>query len=174
MPFTVDVVPFALNDVLEPFRLADRFLSDWDDNSYGGSGQLRQARPNRSDFSSWIQNELQQQHGGQLVAKDNGLEMNLNVSGYKPEELAIDVNDGYMTVSGKHEEKSDDGRKFVSRSFSRTHSLPKNVNMDGIKSSLIDGKLLRVEAPLKAIEQPKERVVPINVTRGNKDAVKKA
>lgn len=165
----MDILPSQRNDIFEPLRLVESFFDGWEGL----------ACPTRRDYNDWIESGLKcgNNGGGKLVAKDNRLELNLNVSGYKPEELKVDVNDGYLTVSGKHEEKSEDGNKFVSRSFSRTHSLPKNVNTGGIKSSLIDGKMLCVEAPLQAIEQSKDNEVPINVNRekdNNKDTEKYA
>ena len=101
--------------------------------------------------------------------KDN-YQVALDVHGYKPEELQVSVDNNCLTMSGKHEERSKDGRNFVSRQFTRSFTLPESVDVEHLKSSLAaDGRTLRIEAPVKqqAIQQaPKE--VPIAVQFKNK------
>merc|ERR1712183_1157933 len=50
---------------------------------------------------------------------DSKLEVSLDTSQYRPDELSVAVSDGVLLVEGKHEEKAEDGSKMVSRSFSR-------------------------------------------------------
>merc|ERR1712025_340647 len=51
------------------------------------------------------------------------MEVSLDTSQYRPDELKVMVNDGVLTVEGKHEEKAEDGSKKVSRMFSLTYLL---------------------------------------------------
>lgn len=94
--------------------------------------------------------------------------VNLNVRGYKPEELTVQVDDQSLILSGRHEEKSEDGSRCSAREFKRVISLPKEVDVEKLKSCLaIDGRTLKIEAPIKAIEPPKEqpKEIPIQVTK---------
>merc|ERR1711976_80131 len=50
---------------------------------------------------------------------DTKMEISLDTSQYRPDELKVMVSDGVLTVEGKHEEKAEDGSKMVSRMFSR-------------------------------------------------------
>lgn len=111
---------------------------------------------------------LQNQLGNQMqVNNETGnLQLALDVHGYKPEELNVCVEDGRLTMSGKHEERSEDGNHFVSRQFTRSFTLPESVDAENIKSSLAsDGRTLRIEAPVRqAIKEPeKPKEVPIQV-----------
>lgn len=62
-------------------------------------------------------------------------------------------------MHAKHEEKSEN--RSVYREYNREFLLPNGVNPELIKSSLSKDGVLTVEAPLPAIEGPKERTVPI-------------
>merc|ERR1711963_1301965 len=55
---------------------------------------------------------------------DTKMEVSLDTSQYRPDELKVMVSDGVLTVEGKHEEKAEDGSKMVSRMFSRKYTLP--------------------------------------------------
>merc|ERR1711944_356449 len=46
---------------------------------------------------------------------ESKMEVSLDTSQYRPDELKVMVNDGVLTVEGKHEEKAEDGSKMVSR-----------------------------------------------------------
>jgi len=112
-----------------------------------------------------------------LVPRD-AFEVKLDVSGFKPEDLTITLQDRTLTITGKQEEKSEDGSCCSSRSFSRSFVLPKNVNIDDMKSCLAsDGRTLRVEAPLMAIEEKKEeppKEVPLQIKRVETSEAKKS
>jgi len=106
---------------------------------------------------------------GGLVPRDDAFEVKLDVSGFKPEDLNITLQDRTLTITGKQEEKSEDGSCCSSRSFSRSFVFPKNVNIDDMKSCLAsDGRTLRVEAPLMAIEEKEEKLpkeIPLQIKR---------
>merc|ERR1712012_1023574 len=58
------------------------------------------------------------------------LEVSLDTSQYRPDELKVSVSDGVLMVEGKPE----DGSKMVSRMFSRKYSLPASTKHDEVVS----------------------------------------
>jgi HSP20 family protein len=79
----------------------------------------------------------------------------------KPEEIDVEVRDDVLTISGKHEEsteeKDEDERVVRSErhfgSFSRSISLPPEVGAEDITATCKDG-VLEVTVP---VPEPKER-----------------
>ena len=79
-------------------------------------------------------------------------ELSLDVTGYKPYELSVSVDpfDNKLSLSGKHEEKSIDGSKYISRQFKQSMTLPSGIDVNRIGSKLgWDGRTLKVTAPVK-------------------------
>merc|ERR1711963_174654 len=57
------------------------------------------------------------------VGEDNSrMEVRIDASEYKPEELKVSVQSGRLLVEGRHEEKKEDGSGYVQRSFSRSYT----------------------------------------------------
>merc|ERR1712233_252851 len=96
---------------------------------------------------------------------DNKVEVHLDTSGYKPDELKVQVEGGIVRVEGKHEEKSEAGAVMVSRQFVKEYALPESSKAEGVESSLSkDGVLvITMPKPQKAINQDKSRSVPIAI-----------
>ena len=92
-----------------------------------------------------------------LVRHDGDIVVRADVPGIKPDEIKIDVEDGVLTLSGKHEEsKETKDEHFVRRerrygSFSRSMSLPDGVDPKTIKARASHG-VLELTIPL-----PKEK-----------------
>ena len=82
---------------------------------------------------------------------DSKLEVSLDTSQYRPDELSVAVSNGVLVVEGKHEEKAEDGSKMVSRSFSRKYSLPASAEADQVASNLSSDGVLVITAPKKAL-----------------------
>jgi len=82
---------------------------------------------------------------------DSKLEVSLDTSQYRPDELSVAVSDGVLVVEGKHEEKAEDGSKMVARSFSRKYSLPASAEADQVASNLSSDGVLVITAPKKAL-----------------------
>jgi len=74
-------------------------------------------------------------------------EVSLDTSQYRPDELSVNVADGVVSIEGKHEEKSEDGRKMVSRQFSRKYTLPQGAKAENVVSNLSSDGVLVVCAP---------------------------
>merc|ERR1739842_184490 len=82
---------------------------------------------------------------------DSKLEVSLDTSQYRPDELSVAVSDGVLVVEGKHEEKAEDGSKMVARSFSRKYSLPATAEASQVASNLSSDGVLVITAPKKAL-----------------------
>ena len=79
------------------------------------------------------------------------LEVSLDTSQYRPDELSVSVSDGVLRVEGKHEEKAEDGSKMVSRMFSRQYTLPPSTKQEEVASNLSSDGVLVITAPKKAL-----------------------
>ncbi|XP_077776912.1 heat shock protein beta-8 [Podarcis muralis] len=70
----------------------------------------------------------------------------VNVQSFKPEELTVKTKDGYVEVSGKHEEQQVEGG-IVSKNFTKKIQLPGEVDPVTVFASLSPEGLLIIEAP---------------------------
>ncbi|GDX48681.1 heat-shock protein [Bacteroidota bacterium] len=86
--------------------------------------------------------------------------LELAVPGLYKDQVDINLDGNLLTISGKHEEKSNQEkesytrREFSYNSFSRTFTLPENVNAELIHADLNDG-ILKVNLPKK--EEAKQK-----------------
>ena len=80
---------------------------------------------------------------------ESKLEITLDTSKYKPEELSVSVENGAITVEGKHEEKSENGWKMASRQFHRRYTLPRGCTTSDVTSNLSSDGVLVVTAVKK-------------------------
>merc|ERR1711972_564527 len=71
-----------------------------------------------------------------LQEEKDKMEVTLDTSGYKPDELKVEIKGGELCVEGKHEERSQSGEVMVSRQFSRRFGMPQNVKKEDIVSNL--------------------------------------
>ncbi|KHJ78892.1 Hsp20/alpha crystallin family protein [Oesophagostomum dentatum] len=103
-----------------------------------------------------------QEHDKPLLAiedvkeDDSKMEISLNVSNYKPEELSLNLEGRTLTLEGKQEVKNEG--EYSMRSFTRKFELPKGLLLDSVKSSLGEDGQLCVEVH-KAQKRPKQ--IPI-------------
>lgn len=82
----------------------------------------------------------------------------VNVHSFKPEELMVKTKDGYVEVSGKHEEKQQEGG-IVSKNFTKKIQLPAEVDPVTVFASLSPEGLLIIEAPQVPLTHHLERAV---------------
>jgi HSP20 family protein len=102
------------------------------------------------------------------LVRDNGhLVLRADVPGIKPEEISIEVDDGMLTVSGKHEEaKEETDEHYVRRerrygAFTRRLPLPDGVDPKKIKASTSNGVLeVTIPLPKEAAKQEKVKITP--------------
>merc|ERR1712053_24228 len=82
---------------------------------------------------------------------ESKMEVSLDTSQYRPDELKVSVDKGVVTVEGKHEEKAEDGSKMVSRMFSRKYTLPSDAKSEEVASNLSSDGVLVITAPKKQL-----------------------
>merc|ERR1712154_665265 len=82
---------------------------------------------------------------------ESKLEVSLDTSQYRPDELKVSVSEGVLVVEGKHEEKAEDGSKMVSRMFSRKYSLPPTAQADQVASNLSSDGVLVVPSSTHSV-----------------------
>jgi HSP20 family protein len=96
-----------------------------------------------------------------MKREDGQLVVRADVPGIKPDEIAIEVDQGVLTLSGKHEEaKEETGEHFIRRerhygAFSRRMALPEGVDPKKIKATTHDGVLdVTIPLPKEAAKEP--------------------
>ena len=77
---------------------------------------------------------------------DDKFEISLDTSQYRPDEIRVNVEEGKISVEGKHEEKSEDGRRVVLRQFSRKYSLPTTAKPEKVTSDRSKNGVLIITA----------------------------
>merc|ERR1712038_579156 len=99
-----------------------------------------------------------------LQEEKDKVEVTLDTSGYKPDELKVEIRGGELCVEGKHEERSQSGEVMVSRHFSRRFGMPQNVKKEGIVSNLSQDGVMVITMPKEQrIEEVERGNTPIQV-----------
>ncbi|GFQ93891.1 SHSP domain-containing protein [Trichonephila clavata] len=91
------------------------------------------------------------------------------MQGMQPEDINVTLKDQELTIAARKVEERSDGSRFV-RESKYHYTLPKEVNPEAIRSSLVEG-ILAIEAPLPAIES-KEIPVKIESSHGDSEGKK--
>jgi len=101
-----------------------------------------------------------------VVRHDGNLVLRADVPGIKPEEVKIEVEDDILTISGEHEETSEEtDKQYVRRerrygSFSRSMTLPPGIDAKKIEATTHDG-VVEVTIPLpKKAEKDTVKITP--------------
>ena len=87
-----------------------------------------------------------------IVEEDKAFEVHVAVPGMNKDDFKIDLNDNYLTISGERKlnrEKKDDNFYSMETqygTFSRSFTLPENVNANGISAKYVNG-ILEVTIP---------------------------
>jgi HSP20 family protein len=119
-------------------RFSD-FFNDWDRDVFQGRGLERLEKDlERSDFSPSV--DVEENEEMFLVSAD--------IPGVKKEDLKIDLNGNMLRVSGdrKREIKEEGYYERSSGRFSRSFTLPENVDASKIEAHFEDG-VLRIVLP---------------------------
>merc|ERR1712002_1292826 len=87
---------------------------------------------------------------------DQHMEVSLDTSHYRPDELHVHADEKFITIEGKHVETSADGKKHLTRRFQRKYSLPAGAKAADVSSNLSSDGVLVVNAikhePVKEVE----------------------
>lgn len=104
------------------------------------------------------------------LGKD-GFKVTFDVEQFKPNEVKVKVQDNMVIVEGKHEEKEDE-HGFISRHFVRRYSLPKEIDVSQLSSTLSSDGVLTIKAPTLALEEKSERIIEVEHIGSTKEAIK--
>lgn len=93
--------------------------------------------------------------------------IDIDLPGYKENEIEINLNDRILTISSLHEEvseKNEDGSTYIirersSKKFSRRFTLPEDINNENVSADFENG-VLKITVPRKADTKPRQ--IPIN------------
>ena len=100
--------------------------------------------------------------------KEGKFEAKLDFSGFKPEEIKIQLRGNELNITGKHISERDDF--YLSRDYSRRILLPDDVNLSSVTSRLSKEGLLVVEASRDPALLPQERSVDVTIETDQADA----
>merc|ERR1712018_525620 len=89
------------------------------------------------------------EEGTKVDEDETKMEVRIDASEYKPEELKVSVQSGRLLVEGRHEEK-EEGGGYIQRSFSRSYTLPKEAEADKMVSNLSSEGILVITTPKSA------------------------
>ncbi|XP_040578901.1 uncharacterized protein [Lepeophtheirus salmonis] len=78
---------------------------------------------------------------------ESKFQIELNVNGFKPEDLSIKTEGDVLIIHARHESKKETGGNFKSNEFEQRFSLPSGVKPELITSRLSETGLLTVTAP---------------------------
>ena len=137
--------------MLLPDVFGDKFFNDWFGDEWDKS-VVRKPIPQH------------QQMRTDVIEKENGYELSMELPGYAKEEINADLKDGYLTVSAIHtetnDEKDDKGnyirRERYSGSCSRSFFVGKAVQPEDIHAKYADG-ILTLEVPKKEAKKVEEK-----------------
>uniref|UniRef100_A0AC34RMT9 SHSP domain-containing protein n=1 Tax=Panagrolaimus sp. JU765 TaxID=591449 RepID=A0AC34RMT9_9BILA len=110
-------------------------------------------------------------HAAKLSVQPNGdFNYAVNVGGFKPEELKVDIEGDELVVKGDHKEHHNG--ESVHRQFVRRMTLPKKSCKDSIKCDLDENGKLIVTGTAKAIADDQKKSIPIGFKQsGSQKAV---
>ncbi|XP_063067446.1 heat shock protein beta-1-like [Engraulis encrasicolus] len=92
-------------------------------------------------------NEMQVTGPSEVRQADGSWRVSLEVNQFTPDDIKVKTKDGYLEITGKHEERQD-SQGLVARSFNRKYKLPVDVDVEAVICSLSPGGVLSVEAQL--------------------------
>ena len=136
-------------NAISPFSMRSVF----DDSFFKTSWEDGWMIPSRNQFLRNPFKEFKSMFNEEQTKVDEDdvkMELRINASDYKPEELKVSVQSGRLLVEGKHEEKKEDGSAYIQKSFSRSFTLPKEAEADKIVSNLSSEGVLVITAPKSA------------------------
>merc|ERR1712047_235047 len=106
----------ALNiNSFSPFSMRSAFDNSFFSNRWNDEWMV----PNRNLDNQFEEfRSLSNKEEAKVEEDNNRMEVRIDASKYKPEELKVSVQSGRLLVEGRHEEKKEDGSGYIQRSFS--------------------------------------------------------
>jgi HSP20 family molecular chaperone IbpA len=95
----------------------------------------------------------------QIVRAEDGsnkLNVDFDLSGYKPEEVTVNHEGSVVTVEAKHDTQTEHGHSY--KHFKRAFTLPNNVQAEELTSRLLPDGRLRLAAPCKLSQKEQSAI----------------
>ena len=115
------------------------------------------SRPSRDGCALVIKGKKQVEE----KVDEGKFEAKLDFSGFKPEEIKIQLRGNELNITGKHLSERDDF--YLSRDYSRRILLPDDVDLSSVTSHLSKEGLLTIEASRDPALLPHERSVDVTM-----------
>lgn len=114
-----------------------------------------------------VPSSAERHDAGELTMKreqDGSLQLTMDVTGFKPEDLKIELVDDSLVVHGKSETSGENS--FSKSEIKRWFKLPENCKVEDIKSNMtVDNKLLISLPSTKPANEQKKREIAITVDK---------
>ena len=110
-----------------------------------------------------------------VVTKDNKLVTRVDLPGMKKEDVLVEIEDGFLTLSGERKKETKEEKDNVYREereyggFCRTVPLPKGVKAEDVNATFNNG-VLEITVPLPPAAAPNGRKIPIQDDASGKTA----
>jgi HSP20 family protein len=101
-----------------------------------------------------------------VFEKDNRLIARVDLPGMKREDIKVEVNEGYLAISGERKKEVEEKKENLYRcereygTFHRAFALPEGTRADAVKATFENG-VLEVSVPLAARVESKAQTVRI-------------
>ncbi|CAG5037635.1 unnamed protein product [Parnassius apollo] len=107
----------------------------------------------------WLEN-FPWRNENSVRAKKNKYEIFLHLKDFTPEEISVKTSDGYIVVTGQHEEKKDE-YGFVSRRFVRRYAIPEGCRPESVESKFSSNGVLTISALRQPVTK-RDTVIPVS------------
>ena len=154
---------------LQPVRVHRLFNDAWPTTGFGAAlNELQSVMDNVNEAIGQCQSSLARDlgTGGMKTSRteDGTLQLAVDVSQYKPEEVSVKLCDDNLVIEGKTESSESDS--YHKSEFRRWFRLPRDVKHEAIKSTLTPDNKLLIEVPgHKPIADSRSRNIPIDIQR---------
>ncbi|XP_042320013.1 heat shock protein 30C-like [Sceloporus undulatus] len=112
----------------------------------------------------WERIDMEPREGG------GGYRFSLEVAGFLPEEMAVKVNGRKLTVSAKHDKRSESADGCLSHEYREVRKellLPDDANLQALTCCFSpDEGRLHLEAPRMALPPTEAKAIPITICKG--------
>lgn len=142
--------------VMLPSIFGTRFFDDWMDFPFGGFEPLAERKLYGKDAAHVMRTDLKE--------TDTGYELAVDLPGFKKDQIELQLEKGYLTVSAAkslEEDKKDEGGRIVHRerysgSMQRSFYVGEALSEEDVKAKFEDG-VLRLEFPKAETKKLPER-----------------
>jgi len=93
---------------------------------------------------------------------ENGnFKFDVDITGYKPEELKVDMEGKELVISGHHTSEDEHGK--AEHQFTRRFLVPESIDIHSINASVLEDKVLEITGNKIPIKESEKKSIQINV-----------